>query len=82
MTINKSKEIINILKDYIKNPKPELDYNNNFELLIAVTLSAQTKDQRVNIVTKELFKKYPDSYSLMNADISECINIINILNVR
>ena len=40
-----------------KNPKPPLDFSNPFTLLIAVLLSAQCTDERVNIVTKKLFKK-------------------------
>ena len=46
-----------ILEDYldslIPNPKCELDYFNDYSLLIAIMLSAQTTDKRVNIVTKE-----------------------------
>ena len=45
------------LKKLYKNPKPPLDFSNPFTLLIAVLLSAQCTDERVNIVTKELFKK-------------------------
>ena len=52
-----NKEIYDILDYYIPNPKCELDYNSPFELLIATILSAQCTDKRVNIVTKELFKK-------------------------
>lgn len=48
-----------------------LDYETPFQLLIATQLAAQCTDKRVNIVTKDLFKKYPDVYSFANADISE-----------
>lgn len=41
---------------YIPNPKCELDYNKDYELLLSVMLSAQTTDKRVNEVTKELYK--------------------------
>ena len=41
---------------YIPNPKCELVYNKDYELLISVMLSAQTTDKRVNEVTKELYK--------------------------
>ena len=51
-----------ILEDYldslIPNPKCELDYFNDYSLLIAIMLSAQTTDKRVNLATKELFLKY------------------------
>ena len=49
----KSDEILNELKNIIPNPVCELNFNNTFELIIAVTLSAQTTDKKVNIVTKE-----------------------------
>ena len=44
------------LEKLYKNPKPPLNFSNPFTLLIAVLLSAQCTDERVNIVTKELFK--------------------------
>lgn len=70
-----NKEIYDILDYYIPNPKCELDYNSPFELLIATILSAQCTDKRVNIVTKELFKKY-DINSLANASKSDIEDII------
>ena len=53
---------VKIIEEYldrlIPNPKCELDYNKDYELLIAVMLSAQTTDKRVNQVTGVLFDKY------------------------
>jgi len=46
----------------------ELDHHNPFELLAATILSAQTTDQRVNMVTPALFARYPDAESLAVAD--------------
>ncbi len=48
-----------------------LVYDNAWQLLIATILSAQCTDARVNMVTKDLFKKYPDLESFANADIKE-----------
>ena len=48
-----------------------LEYNEPYELLIATRLSAQCTDARVNIVTKDLFVKYPTLQSFADADISE-----------
>ena len=70
-----NKEIYDILDYYIPNPKCELDYNCPFELLIATILSAQCTDKRVNIVTKELFKKY-DINSLASASKKDIEDII------
>lgn len=70
-------EILDTIKnEYIISPKPELDYNNNFELLCAVMLSAQTTDKRVNIVSKELFMKYPTPSLMKDASIDDVISII------
>lgn len=54
----------------------ELDHRNSFELLIAVVLSAQTTDQRVNTVTPVLFEKYPDAFLLSKANQSDVEEII------
>jgi len=51
-------KILEILKKYYPGFKISLNYLNNFELLIAVMLSAQTTDKAVNKVTFDLFKKY------------------------
>ena len=60
---------------YIPKVKCELEYQKDYELLIATVLSAQCTDKRVNIVTKELFKKY-DIFSLAEADIKDIEIII------
>ncbi|MBV8519047.1 MAG: endonuclease III [Acidobacteria bacterium] len=49
----------------------ELDFMNAFELLIATILAAQSTDVRVNIVTKSLFRKYPDPAAFANANLVE-----------
>ena len=69
-------EIVNYLDEIIANPKCELNYTKDYELLIATMLSAQTTDKRVNEVTKILFKKYPDLEALRQAKIADIINII------
>ena len=51
-----SKEVMDGLDRLIPNPRCELEYTKDYELLIATVLSAQTTDKRVNMVTKELFK--------------------------
>lgn len=69
-------EIINYLDEIIPNPKCELNYNKDYELLIATMLSAQTTDKRVNSVTSVLFKKYPTLETLRDADIEDIKRII------
>lgn len=69
-------EIIDYLDFLFPNPHCELNYNLDYELLIAVMLSAQTTDKRVNMVTHILFNKYPSLEDLKNADINNIIEII------
>ncbi len=64
-----------ILDYYIPNPKCELDYNKDYELLIATVLSAQCTDKRVNLVTQDLFSKY-DIFSLSKANKKDIEKII------
>ena len=71
--------VFNYLDELIPEPKCELNYNKDYELLIAVMLSAQTTDKRVNMVTSVLFNKYPTLESLANADIEDIKNIIKSL---
>ena len=55
----------------------ELSYTNAYELVVAVALSAQCTDKRVNLLTPELFLKYPDPQSLALADLDDVKKIIN-----
>ncbi len=55
----------------------ELTYKNAYELVVAVALSAQCTDKRVNILTPPLFKKYPTTKELAMADIDEVKSFIN-----
>jgi len=59
----------------------ELDFENNFQLLVAVVLSAQTTDKGVNKVTPLLFEKYPDAKSLANAKQSDIENILKSIGL-
>jgi len=79
MVLRTPKELEEIKKRFLehyKGSKTELNYNNDYELLIAIILSAQCTDKRVNIITPELFKKYPNIESLANADIEDVKEII------
>ena len=54
----------------------ELDYKNDYELLIAIILSAQCTDKRVNIITPALFEKYPSVYELADASLDEVKDLL------
>ena len=71
-----NKDIYNILSTKFNEPKCELNYSSTFELLVAVILSAQCTDKRVNLVTEKLFKIYntPESFSkLDNLELEKLI---------
>ena len=57
-TSDKVNEILSYLDELFPNPKCELNYNKDYELLIAICLSAQTTDKRVNKVASVLFRKF------------------------
>ena len=69
-------QIETYLDELIPNPICELNYHKDYELLIAVMLSAQTTDKGVNKVTKILFQKYNSLEALASADIEEIKKII------
>jgi endonuclease-3 len=62
------KALIDYFSHHQPNAETELEYSNPFELLVAVVLSAQCTDKRVNIVTKKLFHNFPTPESLARAD--------------
>ena len=70
------KMIEQYLDELFPNPKCELNYNKDYELLLATMLSAQTTDKRVNMVTAILFEKYPSLKALSKANIKEIMEII------
>lgn len=69
-----------VISDYMDelfpNPRCELNYTKDYELLLATMLSAQTTDKRVNSVTEVLFKEYPSTKVLSKANINDIIKII------
>lgn len=72
----KMNKIFNYLDELFENPVCELEFNKDYELLIATVLSAQTTDKRVNKVTRVLFKKYPSIETLSKASIEDVESII------
>ncbi len=73
------KDIEYIKERFIKNYSgavTELEYTNDYELLIAIILSAQCTDKRVNIITPALFEKYPTAEDLAKADLEDVKDLI------
>lgn len=77
------KKNILLIKEYldeiISNPVCELNYQKDYELVIAVMLSAQTTDKGVNKVTKDLFLKYDNLEKLASANLDDVKNIIKTI---
>ena len=74
------KEITEIHKRFVErysDAVTELEYKNAYELVVAVALSAQCTDKRVNILTPPLFEKYPSTKKLAVADIDDVKKFIN-----
>jgi endonuclease-3 len=78
--INTWKKIGPVLLKQYKRDKTFLDYNNPWELLVAVILSAQTTDELVNKITPALFKKYPTPEKLAKAPLSEIQKLVQKVN--
>ncbi len=77
----RTKKIVDILKEVYPDAKCELNYETPLQLLIATILSAQTTDKKVNEVTKDLFKEYPDLdafLTLTNEELEERIKQIGL----
>ncbi|MGB6327396.1 MAG: endonuclease III [Halarcobacter sp.] len=75
-----SKEDIEIIKEAFQekysDAVTELNYKNDYELLIAIILSAQCTDKRVNIITPALFLKYPSVFELADASLDEVKDLL------
>lgn len=72
----RAREIYDLLTEEYPDAHCELDFENPFQLAVSTILSAQTTDERVNSVTPELFRRYPDAEALANArqeDVEEVV---------
>ena len=70
--------------DYFEKNMPvaesELNYDNPYQLIVAVILSAQCTDKRVNMTTPALFERFPDAYSLANSNVDEIYSYIKSIS--
>ena len=62
--------------EHYPEPKTELNFGNSFELLVAVILSAQCTDKRINQITPALFARFPEPESLAAASVDEVFTYI------
>ncbi len=68
--------VINYFLGHSPDAETELIYDNPFQLLVAVILSAQCTDKRINLITPPLFEKYPDAASMSSASEADIYELI------
>lgn len=73
-------KVLAILGEHLDEVDSELNFENNFQLLIAVVLSAQCTDKRINQVTPALFARYPDAQSLAATTADEVFEYIRTVS--
>jgi endonuclease III len=74
------KQLISYFSENFPIAETELAYRNPYELLVAVALSAQCTDKRVNMVTPALFERFPDAESLSKAEFEEVFSYIRSIS--
>ena len=74
------KQFLDYFTQNFPEPETELHYSNPYELLVAVILSAQCTDKRVNIVTPKLFERFPDPESLAASNAEEVFTYIRSIS--
>ncbi|WP_370458987.1 endonuclease III [Aggregicoccus sp. 17bor-14] len=77
----RAQRILTLLGEAMPDARIELDHRSPYELLVAVILSAQCTDRRVNMVTPALFRRFPDARSLAQADEAEVRPFIQSLGL-
>ena len=77
----KKQEIYDRILEHFREEMPEvtteLTYSTTFQLLVAVMLSAQCTDKRVNMVTPALFERFPDAARMAEADFGEVLALVS-----
>jgi endonuclease III len=73
-------KVLKYFEEHAPNAETELHYGNPFELLVAVILSAQCTDKRVNLITPKLFQAFPNPEVLANASVEEVFSYIKSIS--
>lgn len=74
------KFVIDYFQQHTPDAETELIYDSPFQLLVAVILSAQCTDKRVNITTPSIFEKYPDAYALSKAEYEDLFALVKSIS--
>lgn len=73
--------IISFLEEHYTDAKTSLNFSNPFECLVAISLSAQTTDKSVNLVTPNLFKNFPTPFEMAKASLEEVEELIHSIGL-
>ena len=74
------KQFIEYFAQHQPNAETELHYTNPYELIVAVSLSAQCTDKRINMVTPAIFERFPDAFALANTSFDELFPYIRTVS--
>ena len=80
MLEKKYSELISYFEENMPVAESELNYENPYQLIVAVILSAQCTDKRVNMTTPALFERFPDAQSLSEATVEEVYSLIKSIS--
>jgi endonuclease-3 len=72
--------VIDYFQEFAPDAATELIYDNHYQLLVAVILSAQCTDKRVNLTTPSIFEKYPDAQALSGASVEDVFSLIKSIS--
>jgi endonuclease-3 len=79
-TKERYRKVIEYFQQHAPDAETELLYDNPYQLLVAVVLSAQCTDKRVNLTTPALFDRYPDAFALAEATPEEILPLIKSIS--
>src|SRR5688572_17576804 len=74
------RHVLEYFSKHMPTAETELHYNNPYELLVAVILSAQCTDKRVNLTTPALFHRFPTATELAKASVEEVFELIRSIS--
>ena len=77
---NKYRYLIEYFEENMPIAESELNFENPYQLIVAVVLSAQCTDKRVNMTTPAFFERYPDAESLSKASVSDIYELIKSIS--
>jgi endonuclease-3 len=69
-------KVVEYFQEILPEPETELEYNDPYELIVAVILSAQCTDKRVNMITPDFFRRFPTAESLADSSAEEVYELI------